>query len=272
MVMERSEEIEELVRRFYDRATDLDPTTGEQMQPLDPEASRRPPTTFCSSVLIQTSGRNRPKSSGSSLGVSTKRTRAGRASLQATCAAGAKARWGGRSTGPASCSRDRPDVPLRLSAVARLEPAGWRLIHVHLSIGVRNEESIGRRLTTSIDELVTRGRLGPDAESLPHGEVTIVFSDIEASTEHLIRLGEGRWMEILRSHNRTVRNAVGEHDGREVKSEGDGFMLAFYDCACGAGVHARDATGVAHRDSQRPGSPDPRPNGCSHRAGHQRAR
>ena len=40
------------------------------------------------------------------------------------------------------------------------------------------------------------------------------------------RRGE-QWLELLRGHNAIVRKRVAAHEGFEVKSEGDGFMLAF---------------------------------------------
>jgi class 3 adenylate cyclase len=61
----------------------------------------------------------------------------------------------------------------------------------------------------------------------PDGTVTILFSDIEGSTAMTERLGDQRWLELLRSHNGTVRECLRAHDGYEVKTEGDGFMLAF---------------------------------------------
>ncbi|MEE8346509.1 MAG: adenylate/guanylate cyclase domain-containing protein, partial [Dehalococcoidia bacterium] len=36
-----------------------------------------------------------------------------------------------------------------------------------------------------------------------------------------------RWMELLKSHNSIIRERLAAHEGFEVKSEGDGFMLAF---------------------------------------------
>ena len=61
----------------------------------------------------------------------------------------------------------------------------------------------------------------------PDGAVTILFSDIEGSTEMVERLGDEAWFELLREHNRIVRELVKAHDGSEVKAQGDGFMLAF---------------------------------------------
>ena len=61
----------------------------------------------------------------------------------------------------------------------------------------------------------------------PDGTVTIMFSDIEGSTVLTERLGDKAWMEVLREHNTIVRKQVKAHGGFEVKSEGDGFMVAF---------------------------------------------
>lgn len=61
----------------------------------------------------------------------------------------------------------------------------------------------------------------------PDGTVTILFSDIEASTALNERLGDVRWLELLRAHNEVVRGCVRACGGFEVKSQGDGFMIAF---------------------------------------------
>jgi class 3 adenylate cyclase len=61
----------------------------------------------------------------------------------------------------------------------------------------------------------------------PDGTVTILFSDIESSTEINERLGDRRWIEVLREHNAIVRDRVRLHRGFEVKSQGDGFMIVF---------------------------------------------
>jgi class 3 adenylate cyclase len=67
----------------------------------------------------------------------------------------------------------------------------------------------------------------PPKAVAPDGTVTILFSDIEGSTAMTERLGDQRWLELLRGHNAIVRKRVAAHEGFEVKSEGDGFMLAF---------------------------------------------
>ncbi len=69
-----------------------------------------------------------------------------------------------------------------------------------------------------------RGSLRPG--SAADGTVTILFSDIEGSTELNARLGDVRWLELLRAHHAIVRREVREHGGFEVKAQGDGFMIA----------------------------------------------
>jgi class 3 adenylate cyclase len=66
--------------------------------------------------------------------------------------------------------------------------------------------------------------LGPAAA--PDGTVTILFSDIVGSTDLNARLGDVRWVELLRRHHAIVRREVRRHDGFEVKAQGDGFMIA----------------------------------------------
>src|SRR5205807_10343417 len=63
----------------------------------------------------------------------------------------------------------------------------------------------------------------------PDGRVAIVFSDIEGYTATTERLGDSRTQALLREHNAIVRREVRAHRGVEVKSQGDGFMLAFAD-------------------------------------------
>jgi class 3 adenylate cyclase len=90
----------------------------------------------------------------------------------------------------------------------------------------------GVDVTTSIDEMVSElEHERPDmrAHAAPDGTVAILFSDIEDSTVLTERLGDERWLQVLREHNAIFREQVARHGGYEVKSQGDGFMLAFPD-------------------------------------------
>jgi len=61
----------------------------------------------------------------------------------------------------------------------------------------------------------------------PDGTVTILFSDIEGSSAMTERLGDRRWLELLRIHNAMIRRELAVRHGYEVKTQGDGFMVAF---------------------------------------------
>ncbi|MEX0948637.1 MAG: adenylate/guanylate cyclase domain-containing protein [Acidimicrobiia bacterium] len=83
---------------------------------------------------------------------------------------------------------------------------------------------------TSI-ELVARTveKQRPDTPSIGQheGTVTIVFSDIESSTEQATRLGDTAWIAVLNAHNAIIRRNLTRWGGNEVKNQGDGFMLTF---------------------------------------------
>ncbi len=86
--------------------------------------------------------------------------------------------------------------------------------------------------TTSIDfmiEAVSSERPDIAALAAPDGQMTILFSDIEDSTLITERLGDERWLRVLRAHNALFRRLVRAHGGYEVKNQGDGFMLVFPD-------------------------------------------
>ncbi len=84
--------------------------------------------------------------------------------------------------------------------------------------------------STSIDYMIDAvAAEQPDiaAHAAPDGQVTILFSDIEDSTVITERLGDERWLRVLRAHNALFRRLVRGHGGYEVKNQGDGFMLVF---------------------------------------------
>jgi len=61
----------------------------------------------------------------------------------------------------------------------------------------------------------------------PDGTVTILFSDISGYTEMTERLGDLKARDVLYDYNAIVREQLAACDGYEVKSQGDGFMIAF---------------------------------------------
>jgi class 3 adenylate cyclase len=136
---------------------------------------------------------------------------------------------------------DSLDVAQRLGMKRALEDS----LSLKLKIQGVNLSDIG----TSIDT-VAREALAEQPDLKPHaapdGTVTIMFSDIEGSTAMADRLGDARFMDVLREHNAIIREQVKVHGGFEVKSEGDGFMVAFQSAgkalACAAATQKALAT------------------------------
>ena len=78
-------------------------------------------------------------------------------------------------------------------------------------------------------EFLTEGH-EPEAPSrLPPGDapVTILFTDMEGSTDLTQRLGDAGAQEVLRTHNAIIRDALKATSGSEVKHTGDGIMASF---------------------------------------------
>jgi len=56
---------------------------------------------------------------------------------------------------------------------------------------------------------------------------TVLFTDIVKSTEKAAALGDRRWHELLDRHNMLVRQEIARWRGREVATQGDGFLALF---------------------------------------------
>jgi class 3 adenylate cyclase len=92
------------------------------------------------------------------------------------------------------------------------------------------EKGFGGAIRSSIEDLAGWAQVErPALVSLagPDGSVAILFSDIEGSTELNERLGDREWVKLLGRHDAAVRSAVARHHGQVVKTQGDGFMVAF---------------------------------------------
>jgi class 3 adenylate cyclase len=57
--------------------------------------------------------------------------------------------------------------------------------------------------------------------------VTLLFTDLVASTTTASQLGEQAWSDLLAHHNELVRSAIGRHRGHEIGTTGDGFLATF---------------------------------------------
>jgi len=92
-------------------------------------------------------------------------------------------------------------------------------------------------------------------QELPEGTVTVLFTDVEGSTDLTTRRGDEAAQAILRTQRELVRQQVEQHCGHEVKSLGDGFMVAFASArkavACAVGIQrALEQHNRQHPDQQ----------------------
>ncbi len=90
-------------------------------------------------------------------------------------------------------------------------------------------DGFGAAVQSSIEELADWAEVErPDLARLaPNGKVSIMFSDIEESTALNERIGDRAWVRLIGKHDKSVHRHVSSHGGYVVKSQGDGFMVAF---------------------------------------------
>jgi class 3 adenylate cyclase len=94
---------------------------------------------------------------------------------------------------------------------------------------IMRKEGFGAAVRSSIEDLADWAEVErPDlARVTPDGRVVILFSDIEESTVLNERIGDRAWVKLISSHDKLVQGLVQRHSGHVVKSQGDGFMIAF---------------------------------------------
>ena len=94
---------------------------------------------------------------------------------------------------------------------------------IHIEFQGDTEAVIG-----AIEEFLGEGEETAKAPGLAPNDIhTILFTDVEGSTALTQRLGDAKARELLREHERIVREALKAHGGSEVKTMGDGFMASF---------------------------------------------
>ena len=117
-------------------------------------------------------------------------------------------------------SRPRLTVPTPTEAVRGVVGTAIKL----------RDHGVREVIRTSIDDVALWADVErPDLARLAVGDgtVTIMFSDIEGSTELNHRLGDRGWVQLLGRHDRILTRAIERQDGHVVKTQGDGFMVAF---------------------------------------------
>ncbi|MEV7429665.1 adenylate/guanylate cyclase domain-containing protein [Nocardioides sp. NPDC092400] len=92
------------------------------------------------------------------------------------------------------------------------------------------DKGLGGALRSSVEDLAGWAQVErPDLVRLAGVDdtVAILFSDIEGSTALNEELGDRAFVKLLARHDQLVRSRVERHAGHVVKTQGDGFMVAF---------------------------------------------
>ena len=100
---------------------------------------------------------------------------------------------------------------------------GARLVELP---GVDSLPSIGDSdaLLGEIEEFLTGGRRGAERD---RALLTVLFSDIVASTQRVAQVGDKRWRDLLCTHEDEVRRTLRRFDGEVIGRTGDGFVVVF---------------------------------------------
>ena len=138
--------------------------------------------------------------------------------------------------------RQQPDL---LSFGSKAVKTVWQ------TASLMRKEGFGAAVRSSIEDLAdwAEGERPDLARVTPDGKVAILFSDIEESTALNERVGDRAWVKLIGEHDKLVRKLVKQRSGHVVKSQGDGFMIAFAHAeqAVRCGIDMQDAL---HKDAQ----------------------
>jgi len=126
--------------------------------------------------------------------------------------------------------READELRTRVDARQQLITGGREAVKtVWQTANLIRQEGFSAAVRGSIEELADWAEVErPDLARLtPGGKVVILFSDIEESTALNESMGDRAWVRLLARHDKLVRKCVDAHSGHVVKSQGDGFMVAF---------------------------------------------
>ena len=126
--------------------------------------------------------------------------------------------------------REIDDLRQRIDARGWLLSSGREAVKtVWQTANLVRKEGFGAAVRSSIEDLADWAEVErPDlARVTPDGRVVIVFSDIEESTALNERIGDRAWVKLIGAHDKLVSDLVQRRSGHVVKSQGDGFMIAF---------------------------------------------
>lgn len=117
-----------------------------------------------------------------------------------------------------------PDLGAELSARGRVVHSG----DLEIIADAELEEADGERLAMVRATFSVLPRRD-DVQDLEERRAlaTVLFVDVVGSTATIERVGDSKWRELLEQNVALVRREIQAARGREIKSEGDGFLATF---------------------------------------------
>lgn len=114
-------------------------------------------------------------------------------------------------------------LAVRIGGKAYLEQQRYELDRKRRNVQIELQGENFREVIAQIKD-----KLGSNESQkrLPQGTITLLFSDIEDWTP-IAEQGDEQAHQLLQEHHQIFRRAINLHEGWEVKSYGDGFMIAF---------------------------------------------
>ncbi len=92
----------------------------------------------------------------------------------------------------------------------------------------------------------------PKEKGESSGPVTVLFTDIAGSTNMTQTLGDAVAQQVVRAHNRIVREALAKFNGKEIKHTGDGIMASFATTSNGVDAAADMQFGTIKHNANNP--------------------
>jgi class 3 adenylate cyclase len=129
--------------------------------------------------------------------------------------------WFNSPEGHAFCLVEAPDE----DAAVQVHKASHGLVP-HKVIEVERP-TVSQFMGNWEENIPLAARLEGPGSDLDTGLRAIMFTDLEGSTDVSSRMGDGKAMEKISHHDETVRGALADTGGKEVKHTGDGIMASF---------------------------------------------
>jgi class 3 adenylate cyclase len=125
---------------------------------------------------------------------------------------------------------DKEPSASRFTGVFIMEEGVWRSAQWHVSVGVPNAEAWGVEISKDLEGLIESLDESAGvaiAASSNTGTVTLMFTDVEGSTQMSESIGDAEWASLISDHMAGLRTSVENHRGNLIKTLGDGAMTAF---------------------------------------------